>query len=146
MNPEIFLATENEGKMIGRGRVVGLTPEGTVLVALDDELALLACDLLHTSETPLKLQPEDRVLLWHSGEDQDRGVILGRIGGSARPAPAEDKIPDELVLEAKQQLVLKCGEGSLVLRGDGKILLKGKELVSRAEKVIRLKGAAIAIN
>ncbi|HKM56274.1 MAG TPA: hypothetical protein VJY33_22910, partial [Isosphaeraceae bacterium] len=60
--------------------------------------------------------------------------------------PQPDEPPDELIFEAKQSLTLKCGEGSITLRGDGKILIKGKDLVSRAQRMNRIKGGAVAIN
>jgi len=54
--------------------------------------------------------------------------------------------PDTLLLEAKESLTLRVGDGSITIRADGKILIKGKELVSHAEKMNRIKGGAVAIN
>jgi hypothetical protein len=53
---------------------------------------------------------------------------------------------DQLVLEAKQQIELRCGDSSITLRQDGKILIKGAELVSRASRSNRIKGASVEIN
>jgi len=53
---------------------------------------------------------------------------------------------DQLVLEAKRQIELRCGESSITLRKDGKILIKGTDLVSRASRGNRIKGACVEIN
>jgi len=80
-------------------------------------------------------------------------VILGRIGPS-HAAPGEtrtgsathDETPAELVLEAKHSLTLRVGDGSITIREDGKILIKGKDLVSHAQRLNRIKGGAVQIN
>jgi hypothetical protein len=83
------------------------------------------------------------VLVWLAGKSDSRGVILGRVG----PSRAEDsEAPEDLVIEAKKNLTLRCGEGSITLREDGKILIKGKDLVSQAQRTIRIKGGSVAIN
>ena len=51
-----------------------------------------------------------------------------------------------MVLEAKRRLTLKCGDGSITIREDGKILIKGKDLVSHATRMNRIKGGAVQIN
>jgi hypothetical protein len=86
------------------------------------------------------------VLVWLADDDDERGVIIGRIGPSHAPAPPPEELPEELVIEAKNNLTFKCGEGSITLRSDGKVLIKGKDLVSRAQRMNRIKGGAVAIN
>jgi len=51
-----------------------------------------------------------------------------------------------LVISAEQELVLKCGESTVTLTKDGKITIRGKQLLSRAEGVNRIKGGAVQIN
>ena len=80
-------------------------------------------------------------------------MILGRIGPSHAPErelaherdPGEE-MPDMLVLEAKKHLTLRVGEGSITIREDGKILIKGKDLVSHAQRMNRIKGGSVSIN
>lgn len=131
-----------------RGTVVDDQAEGLVPVDCDDgDVGPVECVLLQTSEGPgLQLAPGDAVLVWLPEAEDHPGVILGRIGPARSPAPQPDEPPDELIFEAKQSLTLKCGEGSITLRGDGKILIKGKDLVSRAQRMNRIKGGAVAIN
>ena len=77
-------------------------------------------------------------------------MILGRIVPAQASARAENTAEagtqDELVIEAKKNLTLKCGEGSITIREDGKILIKGKDLVSHAQRMNRIKGGSVSIN
>jgi hypothetical protein len=110
---------------------------------------IVAADRVVNSETPVRLGRGDRVLCWVDGDDREHGVVLGRIGPSVVPAPAAAApaaLPDTLVLEAKQALTLRVGDGSITIREDGKILIKGKDLVSHAQRTNRIKGGAVAIN
>lgn len=50
------------------------------------------------------------------------------------------------VIEAEQQIVLRCGEASITLTKAGKIILRGKHLVSRSSGVNRILGGSIQMN
>ena len=101
----------------------------------------LVCEVLDTgANPPLQLAARDTVLVWRADPQTPRGVILGRLGLShAEPA-------DEVVIEAGHSLTLRAGDGSITIREDGKILIKGKDLVSHAQRVNRIKGGAVSIN
>jgi hypothetical protein len=146
------IADAARGGVIARGVVHQVETDGTVWVtcaALDD--ALRPCDVLATGAgAPVALMPGDRVLCCLLERAEERGVVLGRIGPHAAGATAADdeerEIPEELVLEARQSLTLRVGDGEITLREDGKILIRGKDLVSHAERVNRVRGGAVAIN
>jgi hypothetical protein len=136
-----------------RAVVISESDDGSVRVVSDatsDETWL--CDRLLTGNELVALVPGDKVLCIPP-TPTDRGVILGVIG--RRPTqpieqtPADeatDARPETLVLEAKQELILRVGDGSVTIRADGKILIKGKDLVSHATRVNRIKGGSVAIN
>lgn len=133
------------------GVVLHQTESGTVTVDLqNDGSGQVRCEVLETSQgSPLVLEPGDHVLTWFSPGGAD-GVVIGRIGLSRKsPSPLEGRetdTPDTLVLEAKNSLTLRVGEGSITIREDGKILIKGKDLVSHAQRLNRIKGGAVQIN
>jgi hypothetical protein len=82
-------------------------------------------------------------LLGQARAEPTQVVELKRLGA----APRECVIDGErLVLEARKEIVLRCGEGSITLRADGKILLKGREIVSRAFETNKIKGSTVQIN
>lgn len=124
-----------------RTHLVGFSEDGACLVAVSSASEPIACDLLQTTDHRLlQLVEGDEVLVWIPPVPGQRGVVMGRVG------PSVGHGPDEVLIEANKSLTLQCGEGSITLRGDGKVLIKGKELVSRAEGINRVKGGAVAIN
>jgi hypothetical protein len=132
-----------------RGAVVEITESGTVLVTLDGEDApCVPCDVLVTTESAAPvLVAGDHVLTWVPPGGTG-AVLLGRIGPSRglTPDALPEELPDTLTLEAKHSLVLRVGDGSITIREDGKILIKGKDLVSHAQRMNRIKGGAVSIN
>jgi hypothetical protein len=51
-----------------------------------------------------------------------------------------------VVFEAKEEIVLKCGEASITLTKAGKILIRGKYLLSRSSGVNRIQGGSVQVN
>jgi len=107
------------------------------------------------------LRPENRgreVLLVFEEGDLDRPIVLdlleSPLGELLRPASAaaprrtRDAFVDgrRVVIEADQEVVLKCGKGSITIRADGRIVVKGTRILSRAEGLNRIKGGSVQIN
>ena len=93
-----------------------------------------------TAET---LEEGMAVALMFEGGDPAKPLILGPIIG----APAvRTETPRILELEAKQGIVLRCGDSSITLTESGKVILRGKYLLSRSSGVNRIKGASVQIN
>lgn len=51
-----------------------------------------------------------------------------------------------VVIEAQEEIELKCGQGSITIRKDGKIVVKGTNLLSRSSGPNRIKGGSINLN
>lgn len=51
-----------------------------------------------------------------------------------------------VVLEAQDELFLKCGEASIALRRNGRVIIRGVQLESRSRGLNRIKGSAVQIN
>lgn len=143
----ILGAVSAAGRLL-RGVVRDNIEDNRLVVRVEgaNEEWLIIADLLVTGGAPLVLTPGDSVLCWIDTHDRDRGVILGRVGPASQPAEPEPKVADVLVLEAKQALTLRVGDGSITIREDGKILIKGTDLVSHARRMNRIKGGAVSIN
>ena len=119
--------------------------DGIVLVDLGDDATPFVAERLHATDgSSLTLVEGDTVLVWQQ-DPTSTAVIMGRVGPQRERAPAAD-VPDELVIEARENLTLKCGDGSITIRADGKILIKGRDLVSHAQRTNRIKGGSVAIN
>lgn len=52
----------------------------------------------------------------------------------------------QIILEGKDEIVLRCGEASITLNKSGKISIRGKYLLSRATGVNRILGGSVQVN
>ena len=90
----------------------------------------------------------DTVLLVFDGGDPTRPIIVGIVRDRFEKShPQRLKIAaKEIIVEGTEEVSLRCGESSLILRKDGKAILKGREVLSRASRSNRIKGATVQIN
>ncbi|TMD03007.1 MAG: hypothetical protein E6J01_17200 [Chloroflexi bacterium] len=51
-----------------------------------------------------------------------------------------------LELEAREEIVIRCGEGAIRLAKDGTITIKGRRLLSRSLEANVIRGATVRIN
>jgi hypothetical protein len=51
-----------------------------------------------------------------------------------------------VVLEGREEVVLKCGEASITLRRNGKVLIRGVQVETHAAGTNRIKGASVKVN
>jgi hypothetical protein len=143
------------------GRLAGTNGQGDILVAYGDKAAV-----------PAKLVAGlDRKVLGHHEERGREALLLFEQGDPQRPIiialmenrleslisfelPSEERSrPEEAVLdgkrvtiEAEQEVVLKCGQGSIEIRSDGRIIIKGTDILSRSSGRQRIRGASVNIN
>ena len=121
--------------------VTRIHSDGSIAVLADETRP---CDVLLMPGTE-RLAPGDGVIVWYSEDSSTRPVVMGRVG-TLPMEPERREQPDEIVIEARQQLTLRCGDGSITIRQDGKILIKGRDLVSHARRLNRIRGGSVAIN
>lgn len=75
------------------------------------------------------------------------GALLAPLRAAAPALPAEARIDGKrVVLEGKDEVVLKCGEASITLTRDGKLFVRGAYVETRATGVNRIKGGSVKIN
>ena len=60
----------------------------------------------------------------------------------------EDVVIDgrTITFDARQEIVLRCGDAKIMLRKDGKIVIRGTHLISRSRGVNKIKGGSVHIN
>jgi hypothetical protein len=132
-----------------RATVHDVREDGVLEVIVDGTACV--CDCLDSVQ-PSAIRSGDEVIVCQP-EGAERAVVLGRIGTRVPHSASEPEAQstprnaaDELVIEARKNLTLKCGEGSITIREDGKILIKGRDLVSHAKRMNRIRGGSVAIN
>jgi hypothetical protein len=118
------------------------------------EVAGLGCVAVAHSVVPLTAA--------HIGEgvalsvlDGGVALVLGLLWQGAAAAPQSDEAPAPLavtveghrqVIEAAQELELRCGDACIVLTADGRILLRGSYITCHASATQRLVGGSVHVN
>jgi hypothetical protein len=94
-----------------------------------------------------------QVVLVFDGADPAKPIILGVIRGdgdrSAVHAAGNVDVSadgERMIVTAKEQLVLRCGEASVTLTKAGKVLIQGTHVLSRSSGVNRIKGGSVQLN
>jgi Domain of unknown function (DUF6484) len=92
------------------------------------------------------------VLVFAEG-DLRQPLIVGILRTERGWPPAEqpgtvevDADGERLIVNAKEQLVLRCGKASITLTKAGKILVEGTYVSNRSSGVMRIKGGSVQIN
>ncbi|SFM81161.1 DUF6484 domain-containing protein [Variovorax sp. OV329] len=97
-----------------------------------------------------------QVLVLFENADPVRPIVIGVL--QEAPGEVEAAQPggahgmevssdgERLVFTAEREIVLRCGEASIVLTRAGKVLIRGSYILSRSSGYNKLKGAAIDIN
>jgi hypothetical protein len=74
-------------------------------------------------------------------------IILGILHDRARTKGRTIHLKaDRIILDAKDELSLQCGEASFEARGNGAVHLTGKDVISRATRTNKVRGATVLIN
>jgi hypothetical protein len=146
-----------------RGHALGREANGGVLV---DYPGNPHGPLVAKTTVPLEgLLPEvaaqgrPEVLLVFEQERSDRPVVVGVIQqpndgprsnapqASAPHQPLEAVLDGRrVVLDAQDEIVLRCGEASITLRRNGRVVIRGAYVETRSRGVNRIKGGSVQIN
>jgi hypothetical protein len=134
------------------GILVKIAPDGHVWVQLEGggELAGPCCV---RATALLRLASRDvgaTLVLWLAPDAL--AIVLGR--QTAGSADEQDEKPPiealvdgrRVVLEAADEIVLRCGESSITLKRDGRVLIKGAYVETASRGVNRIKGGSVKIN
>ena len=68
---------------------------------------------------------------------------------AALSSPTVDDITldgKRIVLEGKEEVIIKCGEASITLTKEGKILIRGSYLLNRSSGMNRIMGGSVQVN
>lgn len=94
-----------------------------------------------------------QVVLVFEEADALRPLVMGCLQAAAawpledKPAQVEvDADGQRLVVSAKNEITLRCGQASITLTRTGKVLIRGTHVVSRSSGVNRVRGGSVQIN
>lgn len=124
---------------VQRAQITGIGPDGRAQVmvsAVSGEDLLFARSLVPVGGTAVG---REAVVVMLDGEP----LILGLI----QPLVPEVEADGEtLVIEARREVVLKCGKASIQLTADGRVTIRGTQLLSRSDGANRVQGASVLLN
>ncbi|HVK99213.1 MAG TPA: DUF6484 domain-containing protein [Dongiaceae bacterium] len=132
------------------GQFMGLNSQREPLVVFPGQegaVASVARTIVCLSAVALGIE----VLLQFDQGDIDKPIILGVMQD---PAAATQDIAghqlevdgQRLQIQAKEQLVLRCGAASITLTKAGKVLIKGTYVSSHSSGAHRIRGGSVQIN
>jgi Domain of unknown function (DUF6484) len=151
------------------GSLVGINPQGQALVDFAENPSSTPLTALSTLNIAQQHVGRQVALLFAKGNPHEP-VIMGIIHSplqalieayeiapvasteaeASTQAPSADKDVyidgKRVVIEGKEEIVLKCGEASITLTKAGKILIRGKYVLNRSEGVNRIMGGSVQVN
>lgn len=144
------------------GKVSGIDAKGQILVDYPGNVqGQLTARLTSSAKEKLRQGSSvgREVLLCFENNDPGRPVIIDTLYSllddiaDQSESVTEAQKPEEvtldgkrLVFDAKEEIVLRCGEASITLTSAGKVLIKGNYLISRSTGANRIKGGSVQIN
>jgi uncharacterized protein DUF6484 len=94
-----------------------------------------------------------QVVLAFEDADPGKPIVMGVLGaaedGLRHAAVGQVEVESDgkrVIVDAKEQLVLRCGKASIILTKTGKVLIQGAYVSNRSSGVLRLKGGSVNIN
>jgi len=142
------------------GRIVGTNRYKDILVQFASHKpkpAKIVSGLYRRELIKEEYKGRNVLLLFEKG-DPDLPIILNLMEDPLEKLMSlelseEEKKPKEVMIdgkkilfEAEEEIIMKCGQGQIILRNDGKIILKGTNITSRAKNMNKVKGGAVHIN
>lgn len=143
------------------GSIVEIAPDGRPLVRIVGRAQPVYARVATTFDSP---DPSSAVgssvVLVFESANPDLPIIVGFVRDTlctARPTQARTEVAGEngrsfelngrtVVLEGKDEVILRCGLGSLTIRADGQVIMKGTRLTSKASETNKIRGASVLIN
>jgi hypothetical protein len=98
------------------------------------------------------------VLVVFEAERSDQPIIVGLLDPQPSKAPVPETEADapalkearvdgrRVVFEAEDEIELRCGEASIILRRNGRVVIRGAYVETRSRGVNRIKGGSVQIN
>jgi hypothetical protein len=133
------------------GYVVGRDGEGQAMVRFAGTAAPVVARTLGSIANQIDRAIERRlpVMLGFLDGRADAPVVMGiaNLDDLPETAPtASAGSPTIEVIEAREELLLRCGEASIRLRADGTVQIRGRDVTSWARRRQRIRGGSVSIN
>jgi hypothetical protein len=148
------------------GRIVALTDEGWLVECGAPSGGVLARTTLTLDSAAMREAAEQGrdALLVFEGEDVMKPIVIGLLAPAPSASPEVVPAPPtgqptkplnplvalvdgkRVVIDAQDEIVLRCGEASITLRRNGRVVVRGTYVETRSRGVNRIKGGTVQIN
>jgi hypothetical protein len=149
-----------EGSRVGK--IAGVDAGGLILVDFpDNRMGPVSARLTSSAREKLQQAPavgRDVLLVFEENDPKHPVIIdtlysmLDEITNQSADVLELQK-PEEvtvdrkqIIIDAEEEIVLRCGEASITLTRAGKVIIKGSYLLSRSSGANRIKGGSVQIN
>jgi len=156
-----IIETKEQIEGVRVGRIVNVKDSGEVFVDFPGNSRGPVNARIITSTKQIAASGHDivgrEVLLVFENNDPDFPIIIDTIYSLLDEISEETMLDGErpreavvdgrrVVLEADEEIVLKCGKSSITLTRAGKILIRGAYILNRSSGANKIKGASIELN
>lgn len=87
-----------------------------------------------------------RIVLAFDGGRADAPIVVGLLQSPGEPPSVAQVDGKRVVIDAADEIVLRCGEASITLRRNGRVVIRGTAVETRAKGVNRIRGGSVQIN
>lgn len=146
------------------GHVVGIDAEGRLLVDFEGNpvgpVPVRTTLPLDAEARQVAMASRQQAVLLFENGDPRLPLLMGLLQPAsatphldallsipARSEPLETTVDGRrVVLEGRDEIVLRCGQSSITLRRNGQVLIRGVQVETRATGLNRVKGGNVQIN
>lgn len=125
-------------------RLIGVVPREQIDAAVRDARPILIGFLEGRADAPVIMSLASMADL--GAPEPDRELETLELARADAMQIEVDGSPGERVIEATEQLVLRCGDAAITLRADGTVRIIGRDITSWARRRQRIRGASVGIN
>jgi hypothetical protein len=158
---ELEIPNQVEGVRVGK--IVNINESGKVFVDFSGNsrgpLEARFTSSLKLENLRYAASADQEVLLVFEKNDPDLPIIIDTLGSlvdeimELSTVAVDDNMHkdvtidgEKVTLDAKEEVVFRCGKASITLTRAGKVLIRGAYLLSRSSGVNRIKGGSVQIN
>lgn len=128
------------------GSLVEIDPDGRAKVDFPGNPAGAPIYALTTVTVTARDRGREVALMFVQG-DVCQPLLVGMLQNAAQARALHATVDgSRVVLDAAEEIVLRCGEASITLTRAGKVLIRGAYVLSRSSGVNRIKGGSVQIN
>lgn len=130
------------------GSIVAVSERGPVVDYRGNPHGPIAARTIVALPAEVAADTPRAALLVFEDERSDRPIVVGLLEPRGAPGRPLTAVVDgqQVVIEGRDEIVLRCGEATITLRRNGRVVIRGAYVETRSRGVNRIKGGSVQIN